>query len=143
MSEYDVSGASSPTGPPDVSGRSFGEIVGDLSSDLSTLVRKEIELAKVEAKEEVSRAGQGAGMFAGAAVAALLTLIFLSWALVFALDNVMGRGWAALIVGVLWAVVAGVLAMLGKSRMKQATPPMQQTTETLKEDARWAKTLNN
>ena len=130
-----------PTGPGerDVADRSFGELVGELSNDLSRLVRKEIELAKVETKEELSKAGQSAGMFGGAGVAAWLTLLFLSLALMFALANAMDVGWAALIVAVLWAVVAGVLAALGRSRLRQATPPLEQTRETLKEDAQWAK----
>jgi len=130
-----------PTGPGnrDVTDRSFGELVGELSSDLSQLVRKEIELAKAETKEELSKVGQSAGMFGGAGVAAWLTLLFLSLALMFALANAMDIGWAALIVGVLWAVVAAVLAVVGRSRLRQATPPLQQTVETLKEDAQWAK----
>jgi membrane protein implicated in regulation of membrane protease activity len=78
-------------------------------------------------------------MFGGAGVAAWLTLLFLSLALMFALANAMDVGWAALIVAVLWAVVAAVLAALGRSRLRQATPPLQQTKETLKEDAQWAK----
>jgi uncharacterized membrane protein YqjE len=130
-----------PTGPGerDVAERSFGELVGELSSDLSRLVRKEIELAKVETKEELSKAGQGAGMLGGAGIAAWLTLLFLSLALMFALANVMDIGWAALIVAVLWAIVAGALAALGRSRLRQATPPLQETKETLKEDAQWAR----
>ena len=130
-----------PTGPSerDVADRSFGELVGELSNDLSRLVRKEIELAKVETKEELSKAGQSAGMFGGAGVAAWLTLLFLSLALMYALANAMDVGWAALIVAVLWAVVAAALAALGRSRLRQATPPLQQTKETLKEDAQWAK----
>jgi uncharacterized membrane protein YqjE len=128
-----------PGGPPDVTDRSFGELVGELSSDLSRLVRQEIELAKTETKEELSKAGQGAGMFGGAGVAGLLTLIFVSLAVMFALANAMDVGWAALIVAVVWAVVAGVLAALGRTKLRQATPPLHETAETLKEDARWAK----
>jgi uncharacterized membrane protein YqjE len=130
-----------PTGPGerDVAERSFGDLVGELSSDLSRLVRKEIELAKVEAKDELSKAGKGAGMFGGAGLAAWLTLLFLSLALMFALANGMDEGWAALIVAVIWAVVAAVLAVLGRSKLRQATPPMQETKETLKEDAQWAR----
>ena len=130
-----------PTGPGerDVAERSFGELVGELSNDLSQLVRKEIELAKVETKEELSKAGQSAGMFGGAGVAAWLTLLFLSLALMFALANAMDIGWAALIVAAIWAVAAGALAAVGRSRLRQAAPPLQQTKETLKEDAQWAK----
>ena len=133
---------SDPTGPgvpPDVAERSFGELVGELSTDLSRLVRQEIALAKAETKEELTKAGQGAGMLGGAAIAALLMLLFLSLALMYALSNVMDVGWAALIVAVLWAVVGAALAAVGRSRLRQAAPPLQQTVETLKEDARWAK----
>ena len=131
-----------PTGPGgqrDVAERSFGEIIGELSGDFSRLVRKEIELAKVETKEELSKVGQSAGMFGGAGIAAWLTLLFLSLALMFALANAMDIGWAALIVAAIWAVAAGALAAVGRSRLRQAAPPLQQTKETLKEDAQWAK----
>jgi len=138
-----VTAPTGPGGQRDVAERSFGEIIGELSGDFSRLVRKEIELAKVETKEELSKAGQSAGMFGGAGVAAWLTLLFLSLALMFALANAMDVGWAALIVAVLWAVVAAVLAAVGRSRLRQATPPLQQTVETLKEDAQWAKRQNS
>lgn len=130
-----------PTGPGerDVADRSFGELIGELSSDFSRLVRQEIQLAKVEAKEELSQAGQGAGMLGGAGIAGWLMLLFLSLALMFALDNAMGTGWAALIVAVIWAVVAAALGAAGRSRLRRATPPLQETTQTLKEDAQWAK----
>lgn len=135
-------GTDSPTvsgSTPDVSSHSFGELIGKVSTDLSQLVRKEIELAKAETKEELSKAGQGAGMFGGAGVAGLLTLIFVSLALVFALGNVMDLGWAALLVGVLWGIAAAVLAVLGRSRFRQVNPALPETTETLKEDAQWVK----
>lgn len=129
----------SPGGPqPDVTDRSFGELVGELTSDLSRLMRQELELAKAETKEDLAKAGRGAGMLSGAGVAALLTLVFLSLALMFALDDAMGVGWAALIIGVVWAVVTAVLAVMGRSQLRRATPPLTQTTESLKEDARWA-----
>jgi uncharacterized membrane protein YqjE len=123
----------------DVADRSFGELLGELSSDLSRLVRQEIALAKAETKEEVSKAARGAGLFGGAGAAGFLTLLFGSLALMFALANAMDVGWAALIVAVLWAVVAAVLAVVGRSKIREATPPLQQTVETLKEDAQWAK----
>ena len=130
-----------PTGPGErpVAERSFGELIGELSGDFTRLVRQEIELAKVETKEDLSRAGKSAGMFGGAGIAAWLTLLFLSLALMFALANGMDEGWAALIVAVIWAVAAAVLAALGRSKLRQATPPLQETKETLKEDAQWAR----
>lgn len=118
---------------------SLGELVGRLGQDLSRLMRAEIALAKAEAKEEVVQAARGAGMFAGAGVAGHLLLIFASLALMFGLGAWMRLGWAALIVAVLWAVVAAVLAASGRSNLRRIPPPMEQTVETVKEDARWAR----
>ena len=118
---------------------SLGEIVGRLASDFSRLMRAEIALAKAEAKEEVKEAGKGAGMLAGAGYAGHLLVLFLSLALMFLLDVWMPIGWAALIVAVLWGIVAAVLASRGRAALKRATPPMTETVETLKEDAQWAK----
>jgi uncharacterized membrane protein YqjE len=118
---------------------SLGEIVGRLASDFSRLMRAEIALAKAEAKEEVKEAGKGAGLLAGAGYAGHLLVLFLSLALMFLLGAWMPLGWAALIVGVLWGIVAAVLASRGRSALKRSTPPMTETVETLKEDAQWAK----
>lgn len=119
---------------------SLGEIVGRLMGDVSNLMRAEIALAKAEAKEEAVAAGKGAGFLAGAGVAGHMLLVFASLALMFLLDVWMPIGWAALIVAVLWGIVAAVLASTGRKNLKQATTaPMQNTVETLKEDAQWAK----
>lgn len=119
---------------------SLGEIVGRLTGDFTNLMRAEIALAKAEAKEEAAQAGKGAGMLAGAGVAGHLVLVFLSLTLMFALEGLIDNiGWSALIVAVLWAIVAAVLASTGRKNLKRATPPMQETVETLKEDAQWAK----
>jgi uncharacterized membrane protein YqjE len=118
---------------------SLGEIVGRLANDFSRLMRAEIALAKAEAKEEVKEAGKGAGMLAGAGYAGHLLVLFLSLALMFLLDVWMPIGWAALIVAVLWGIVAAVLASRGRAALKRSTPPMTETVETLKEDAQWAK----
>jgi len=123
----------------DVENSSLGEIVGRLTSDFSQLMRAEIALAKAEAKEEVKDAGKGVGMLAGAGYAGHLLVLFLSLALMFGLGHWMPLGWAALIVGVLWGIVAAVLASTGRKNLKKATPPMAETVETLKEDAQWAK----
>lgn len=133
-------GGSSGRPRPDVSDRSLGELVGELTSDLSKLMRQEVELAKVELKAEASKAGKAGGMLAGAGVLGHLALVFASLTLMFALANVMDLAWAALIVTVLWAVVAGVLAMVGKKKLAEVNPKPERTIETLKEDARWAKT---
>jgi len=118
---------------------SLGEIVGKLMSDVSQLMRAEIALAKAEAKEEATQAGKGAGMLAGAGVAGHLVLVFASLALMFLLDVWLPIGWAAFVVAGLWGIAAAVLASSGRKKLKKATPPMQETVETLKEDAQWAK----
>ena len=123
--------------------RSLGEIVGDISSNMSTLVRQEIDLAKSELKQEVTKVGKGAGMFGGAAVAGFFTLFFLSFALTYVLDNFMPVELAALIVAVLWGIVAAVLALTGRKNIKAANPQLPTTQQTLKEDVQWAKTQKN
>ena len=119
--------------------RPIGELVKDLSSQTSTLVRKEIELARAELQQKGKVAGKGAGMLAGAAVAGLLALGALTAALIALLDTAMATWIAALIVMVLWAIVALVLAKVGQKALQQATPPVPQTVETVKEDIQWAK----
>ena len=131
-----------PTAGPSA-GRSLGDIVGDIARDLSTLVRQELDLAKTEAKQQVSKAGKGAGMLGGAGVAALLMLIFVSLALAYLLDNVMPVELAALIVALIWGAVAAVLGLAGKKRLQQTEPQLPTTQRTLKEDAQWAKAQKN
>ncbi|QCX27898.1 phage holin family protein [Nocardioides jishulii] len=123
--------------------RSLGAIVGDISADLSALVRQEMELARTELKQEARRVGKGAGMLGGAGIAGLLTLLFLSLALVYLLDNWMPTELSALIVGLLWAVVAAVLAMRGRKEIQEADPQLPQTQQSLKEDVQWAKEQKN
>jgi hypothetical protein len=133
--------ASRPESPADVGEtRSIGQIVGDISKDMSTLIKQEMDLAKSELKQEVAKVGKGAGMFGGAGLAGWFTLFFLSFALTYLLDNWMPLELAALIVGVLWGIVAAVLAMVGRKEIKEANPQLPVTQQTLKEDARWAKT---
>jgi len=119
--------------------RSAGEIIGDISRDMGTLVRQEIELAKTEMKQEFSHAGKGAGMYGAAGAAGLLTLIFASLALTFLLDEWMPIAAAALITAALWAVVGAVLALMGRKEFKNADLQLPKTTNTLKEDVQWAK----
>ena len=121
-----------------VDDRSLGEIVSDVATDLSTLVRQELDLAKTEVKQEATRAGKGAGMLAGAGVAGHLGLIFLSACLMFVLDNWMPIEVAALITATLWLVVAAVLGLSGKKTLSQTNPALPVTQRSLKEDAQWA-----
>ena len=111
---------------------SLGDLLGDVTRDLSTLMRQEVELAKAELKQSTSRAGKGAGMLAGAGIGGHFVLLFLSLALMWALGSVMALGWSALIVAVIWAIIAAVLASIGRKELKQIKG-MPQTGETLSE----------
>ncbi|MCC3266717.1 phage holin family protein [Arthrobacter gengyunqii] len=111
---------------------SLGDLLGEVTADMSTLMRQEVELAKVELKQSATKAGKGAGMYAGAAVAGYFVLLFLSIALWQALGDLIGLGWSALVVAVIWAIAAAILAMRGRSEMRKVKG-MPQTSETLQE----------
>ena len=111
---------------------SLGDLLGDVTRDMSTLMRQEVELAKVELKQSATRAGKGAGMLAGAGVAGHFVLLFLSLALWWALGNVMGLGWSGVVVAIIWGVVAAILAAIGRKELN-AIKGMPQTAETLQE----------
>lgn len=97
---------------------SLGELLSEVTSDLSTLMRQELELAKAELKQSATRAGRGAGMLGGAGYAALMAVFFLSVALWWALGYLTGLGWSAVIVAVIWAIVAAVLFVTGRKQLK-------------------------
>ncbi len=119
---------------------STGELVKQLSEQTTTLVRKEIELAKAELTAKGKVAGEGAGMFGGAAVIGLLALGVLTAMIVALLDKAMDFWIAALIVAVVYGAIAAVLALTGKNRVMKGLPPApEQTVETVKEDVQWAK----
>ncbi len=124
---------------PQQADKSLGQLVADMSSELSVLLRKEVELAKVEIKEEVRRAGKAGGMLGGGVVAAYLTVLFASFALAFVLDEFMHIALAFFLVAVLYGVAAAVLLTRGRQEIKQVDPVPKQTVETLKEDVEWAK----
>lgn len=111
---------------------SLGDLLGDVTRDMSTLMRQEVELAKVELKQSATRAGKGAGMLAGAGVAGHFVLLFLSLALWWALGTLMGLGWSGVVVAVIWGIVAAVLAARGRKELN-AIKGMPQTAETLQE----------
>jgi len=117
---------------------SIGQLISNITDDLSRLFRQEVELAKVELRQEASKAGKAAGMLGGAGFAGYMTVLLLSLALVFALGNVMDLGWAALIVAVLWGIAAAILYVNGRKKLSTVSPP-QQTINTLKDDAEWLK----
>ena len=113
--------------------RSLGELVASATRDLSQLVHKEVELAKVEIKKEVAAAGKGAGLFGGAGLTGLFALLFLSAALAYGIGALIGFGWGLLIVGVAYLVAAAVLALSGKKQISKVGPP-ERTIETVKDD---------
>ena len=119
----------------------MGELFKQLSNELSTLVRQELSLAQVEMTEKGKRAGLGAGMFGGAGLVGFLALLTLTACVIAALAEAMDVWLAALIVTVVYAAIAGGLALFGKRKVAEATPPVpEQTIETVKEDVQWAKT---
>ncbi len=120
---------------------STAELVKDLSREISQLVRQEIALAKAEMTEKGKKAGAGAGMLSGAAVLGLAVVGGSMATFILLLDLVMPAWLAALIVTLVYAGVAGVLALRGKDRISAAGPPApEQTIESVKEDVQWAKT---
>ncbi|WP_426323860.1 phage holin family protein [Microbacterium sp. E-13] len=112
---------------------SLGELVGEVSRDLSELMRKELELAKAELSESAKRAGMGAGLLGGAGYAGMMAVFFLSVALWWGLgDLIDSLGWSAVIVAVIWGIIAAILYAVGRKRLKtvQGAP---KTVETVKE----------
>lgn len=123
----------------DVREESVGSLVREVAADVSKLVRQELELAKAELKQDARRAGKATGLLSGAGVAGWLVLLFASLAAMWGLAEAMHVGWAALIVAGVWAVVAALMYVVGRRQLQQVEPVPEQTVETLKEDARWAR----
>jgi Putative Actinobacterial Holin-X, holin superfamily III len=116
----------------------LGELVSEMSGELSTLFRKEVELAKTEAREELSQAGRAAAMFGGAALAGWLALVMLSFALAWLLAQSLNTALSFAIVGVAWGIAAFILQRSGRTRMS-GLRGLPETRETIKEDVEWAK----
>jgi len=128
-------------GTSDLRERPTSELLKQLSDQTTALVRQEIELAKLEFREKGKKAGIGAGMFGGAGVMGLYAVGALTATIILALATFLPAWVAALIVTVVYAAIGGVLALRGKSQVKEATPPVpEQAVETTKEDVRWVKT---
>jgi hypothetical protein len=148
----DAAGPMTDDGHPDVEGTSVGTLIGEVTRDLSTLMRQELELAKAEVREEANKAtneikaqgakaGKGAGMLAGAGYAGHIGVLFLSIALWWALSHLVGHSWSALIVAIIWLIIAAVLYSMGRkqlkqvdfSGLKQVNPKPERTVETLQQ----------
>jgi hypothetical protein len=118
---------------------SLGELFSSLTTDLGALVRDEVQLAKAELKEDITKAGRAGGLFGGAALAGYMVVVLLSFAAAWGLAEVMAAGSAFLIVGALWALAAAFLFVRGRQHMSHVNLKPEQTVETLKEDLEWAK----
>ena len=126
------------TGPP--SDAPLAELVKQLSEQSSRLARQEIELAKAELAAKGKRAGIGVGMFGGAGLVGLYALGALIAAAILALATAITPWLAALVIAAVCAVIAGGLALMGKTKVSQATPPVpQQATESVRQDVKWTK----
>src|SRR5262245_34404876 len=124
----------------DLRDRSTGDLIKDLSTQVTTLVHKEVELAKAEMAEKARKAGLGTGLVTGAAVAGLLALGVFTAFLVAVLALAMSVWTAALIVTGLWALTAVLLALLGRAQLRDVGKPVpEETVESVKEDVRWLK----
>jgi uncharacterized membrane protein YqjE len=126
----------------DLREHSLPELLRQLSTETTTLVKQELDLAKAEMAEKGKKAGMGAGLFGGAGLLGLGAFGALTAFLIALLQTALDHTWlAALIVAAVYGAIAGVLALQGRNKIQEATPPApQQTVETLKEDVEWAKT---
>jgi hypothetical protein len=110
---------------------SLGDLLGEVSRDISTLMRQEVELAKAELTQSATRAGKGAGLLGGAGYAGSMVILFLSIAAWWGLGHLIDNGWSALVVAVVWAVVAAVLYVVGRKKLKEVQG-IPQTVDSLK-----------
>ena len=127
-------------GATGASDASVAELVKQLSEQRSRLARQEVELAKAELAVKGKRAGIGAGMFGGAGAFGFYSFGALTAAAILALSLAVSAWLAALIIALVYGAVAGILALQGRHKVQQATPPVpEQATESVKEDVQWAK----
>jgi tetrahydromethanopterin S-methyltransferase subunit G len=111
-------------------GRSIGSVLSDITANISTLLRQEVALAKAELNQSANRAGKGIGLFAGAAIAGVLLLVFVSVSAWWGLGLHIGNEWSALVVAAVWAVIALILFLAGRAELKRIRG-LPATTETL------------
>ena len=111
---------------------SVGELFSEVTEDLSTLMRQEVELAKAELRQSATRAGKGAGLLAGAGVSGHMFLLFASVAAWWGIGDATGHGWSALIVAAIWLMIAAILALMGRREIS-AVRGIPQTTQTVKQ----------
>ncbi|MEA2189128.1 MAG: hypothetical protein QOK16_4139 [Solirubrobacteraceae bacterium] len=134
-----------PAQRPDLRDEPASELLKQVSGEASSIMRNEAKLAKAELTEKAKDVGAGAGMLGGAGYMAALASLALMLCLIFALATALPAWLAALIVTVVFAAIAGALALTGRKRIKKAGPPLpeqsvesvKQTIETVKEAAKW------
>lgn len=119
--------------------RSMQDLWSDMAKGASTLFRQEVELAKIETKEQLARAGKAGAVFSAAGIAGFMALQLLSFAAAWGLAAVLPDGVAFLVVGVVYAVVAAVLLKAARKQAAEVSLVPQQTVETLREDVQWAR----
>jgi hypothetical protein len=119
-------------GYDDIGEVSVGELVGNVTRDLSTLMRQELALAQAELKAEAGKTGKAAGALGAAGFAGYMALLFLSISLWWALGHLIGNGWSALVVAVLWGIVGAVLYSSGRKKLREVHPTPERTVDTLK-----------
>jgi hypothetical protein len=110
---------------------SLGDLLGEVTRDISTLMRQEVDLAKAELKQSATRAGKGAGLLGGAGYAGLMAVLFVSIAAWWGLGHLIDNGWSALVVAAIWAIVAGIMFAIGRKKLKEVQG-MPQTVDSLK-----------
>jgi hypothetical protein len=119
---------------------SLGDLLGEVTRDISTLMRQEVELAKAEIKDSATKAGKGAGLLGGAGYAGLMAVFFLSVALWWGLGHLIDNGWSAVVVAVIWGVIALVLYLQGRKSLKtvkgapKTVDSLKKIPETLKKN---------
>jgi Putative Actinobacterial Holin-X, holin superfamily III len=119
----------------EVSQASLPQLVGEITRDMSRLVRQEMDLAKTELRQQAKTTSKAAGMFGGASLASYMVLLFLSFALWWALSNQMDQGWAALIVAGVWAVIGALLFLVARARVRRMREAggLRQTADAVRE----------
>jgi len=118
--------------------RSLSELLSEMSTELSTLVRKEVELLKSETKDTVAQASKAGALLGGVAVGGFFAGLLLAMAAAFGLAEVMATGLAFLVVGLLFLVIAGVAFAMARKKLAEVKPP-EQAIATIKQDVEVAK----
>ena len=115
------------------------ELLSDMTSSVTTLIRKEVEMAVAELKDEARQAAKAGGMLSGGALSGYLSLLFGSFGLAWWLDRKLPRPLAFFAVAALHGAAAGALLKQGREEMQHVDPVPRQTVDTVKENAEWAK----